>query len=159
MTIKSGLYIICFEVPDNKRTEIKFKIAYSVNINSELQKYLNFFDDVILIAQLELNRSMWVGRSRPIMIPLQQYIHKIFCLFCDIYKLNHSGYFYSSVEKVYEMMRFFSKEMLIDSKICLHTIDSDNNTHLKAMKVLSSEKKNPVNNHRFENKKIVVEFN
>ena len=41
-------------------------------------------------------------------------------------------------EKVYEMMRFFSKEMLIDSKICLHTIDSDNNTHLKAMKVLSS---------------------
>ena len=86
-------------------------------------------------------------------------LSKIFCLFCDIYKLNHSGYFYSSVEKVYEMMRFFSKEMLIDSKICLHTIDSDNNTHLKAMKVLSSEKKNPVNNHRFENKKIVVEFN
>ena len=36
MTIKSGLFILCFEYPKDKLEELRFKVGYSTNIDLSL---------------------------------------------------------------------------------------------------------------------------
>jgi hypothetical protein len=155
--IHSGLYCICFKTPENNTESVKFKLGQSLQIEISVQKYLNFFPEVILISQINLKKSKWEGSGKPADMKMTHYTDKIYETFCMYFKIPIGGYFTSNISNVYNMFRTFSENMYVDTKCFCYNVLKENNYNLQARQIIKQNINESVENTK-KDKPIIVKF-